>query len=409
MIECQVVVVGAGISGCLTAIQLADAGFEVVLVDRSGKAMTSTSRWNEGKIHLGYCYLGDPTLATARLMLDGAAGFVEGIERSTQRKFREEWFTQPVIYVVDPDSQFPAEELWERSRQLAGILAERARAEPGLRRYVGGLPVLSRLEPEAAAQATGLDRVGAAWSTSERCVAPGPVATLIREAVTERRIPLVRATARGISPRGKGWVVEAQPESVSAQAVVNATWESRTVLDRDVAEAAGPLSIRYKYALFGKGLKSMGCLAPSTRIVGRFGDVTPYGNGEAYLSWYPAGLAGLSDDGTLPEHVEPALATLVAQTIAGLGLHPDVLDAAHASWEVRGGYVIANGSGDIDHPSSPLHYRDRFGVFELAPGYISVDTGKYSCGPMLASRAAILAGKRMAGPSFQLGRSKVVF
>jgi len=76
-----VAVVGAGISGCFTAIQLADAGFEVVLIDRSGEAMSGPSRWNEGKIHLGYCYLRGPTLATAGLMLYGAASFVEGIER----------------------------------------------------------------------------------------------------------------------------------------------------------------------------------------------------------------------------------------------------------------------------------------------------------------------------------------
>jgi hypothetical protein len=399
VIGCQVAIVGAGITGCLTAIQLADSGFEVVLMDRAGEAMSSTSRWNEGKIHLGYCYLGDPTLATARLMLDGAAGFVEGIERSTGRRLRNEWFSEPVIYVVDPDSQFPVDELWGRSRQLAGILAERARSESGLRRYADGPSVLSCLQPDAAAQATGLGRISAAWRTSERCIAPGPVAALIREAVAERRIPLVTATARRISSEGKGWVVEAEPESFSARAVVNASWESRTLLDRDVAEAPGPRSIRYKYALFGKGLKSIRRLAPSTRIIGRFGDVTPYGNGEAYLSWYPAGLAGLSDDGTPPEHVEPSLATLKAQTLAGLGLSPEVLEAAQASWEVRGGYVIAHGSGDIDRPSSLLHYRDRFGAFELAPGYVSVDTGKYSCGPMLASRAAALVGRRIARPS----------
>ena len=73
MSDCQVLILGAGITGSLAAIHLADAGWDVALLDRSGQAMTGASRWNEGKIHLGYCYLGDASMDSARLMLDGAA------------------------------------------------------------------------------------------------------------------------------------------------------------------------------------------------------------------------------------------------------------------------------------------------------------------------------------------------
>lgn len=397
MIESQVAVIGAGISGCLTAIQLKDSGLDVVLLDSSGEAMTGASRWNEGKIHLGYCYLADSTGVTPRVMLDGAAAFVERIESLTERGFKDEWFTQPVVYIVDPDTQFPVDLLWARSQQQAAHLIERATAEVGLRRYVDKQSVLRRLEPDDAAQATGLDRISAAWTTSERCVAPGPVAALIREAIEQRRIPLIRATAQTVSRAGRSWLISTDRDKIKARVVVNASWESRALLDRWVAELNEPCSIRYKYALFGCGLKALSRVAPSTRIVGRFGDVTPYGNGEAYLSWYPDGLAGVSDDGTPPIPDEPARDILITQTLAGLGIGLDSLEMANAVWEVRGGYVVAHGSGDIDRASSPLHHRDRFGALELAPGYVSVDTGKYSCGPMMASRAAALVERRISG------------
>lgn len=395
MIEHQVAIIGAGISGSLAALELTDAGFDVALIDACGEPMMGASRWNEGKIHLGYCYLGDPSFHTPALMLDGAAAFIESIERWTGRTLKEDWFTQPVVYIVDPDTQFPADQLWARSQRLANLLVERAGAEPSLRRFVDGLPVLASMKSDDAATATGLGRIAAAWQTSECCVAPGPVAGLIREALQARQIPVHRAAARTLSQLANGWRIGAEIGDICARAIINASWESRTLLDRQVVASREPCSIRFKYALFGSGLKAVTKLAPSTRIIGRFGDVTPYGNGEAYLSWYPDGLAGVSDDGRPPVPVEPELDTLIARTLAGLGLGRDLLEEPTAAWEVRGGYVVAHGSGDIDRATSPLHYRNRLGAFELAPGYISVDTGKYSCGPMVASHAAGLIARRL--------------
>lgn len=395
MTECQVAVVGAGIAGCLTAIHLADAGRDVVLIDQAGAAMSGASRWNEGKIHLGYCYLGDAAFATPALMLDGAARFVTTIEQVTGRSFREDWFSRPVIYIVDPDTQFSVDHLWARSQRLANLLRTRTVSDPGLRRFADGQDVLTRLDPDVAAGATGLGRVAAAWQTSERCVAPGPVAAMIREAVEARKIPLVKACARAVARTSEQWSVRTDAEAIMVDAVVNASWESRALLDRTVIGTTGPCSIRFKYGLFGQGLKALADLAPSTRIVGRFGDVTPYGNGEAYLSWYPEGLAAHSDDGIAPIPVEPDRDTLIARTLAGLGLDPEIVEVTTATWEIRGGYVVAHGSGDIDRASSPLHLRDRFGAFELSPGYVTVDTGKYSCGPMVAAQAAALVDSHL--------------
>jgi hypothetical protein len=87
---------------------------------------------------------------------------------------------------------------------------------------------------------------------------------------------------------------------------------------------------------------------------------------------------------------EDALATA---TLAGLGLAPNFLQSG--TWEVKGGYVVAPGSGDIDEPRSLLHRRDRAGARELSPGFVSVDTGKYTLGPMLASHAIRLIARHL--------------
>ena len=60
--------------GCRAALALAERGAEV----NSTKTMRLLSRAavaNEGKIHLGYMYAGDPPLSTAKTMMTGALSF----------------------------------------------------------------------------------------------------------------------------------------------------------------------------------------------------------------------------------------------------------------------------------------------------------------------------------------------
>ena len=103
-------------------------------------------------------------------------------------------------------------------------------------------------------------------------------------------------------------------------------------------------------------------------------------------TWYPAGLTALSDDGRppAPPAIDPS--RLLQEMLDGCGLDLGVLEEPDARWQVRGGYMVAHGRGDIDHAASPLHSRSRPDAFELAPGYVSVDTGKYSLGPLMAAR-----------------------
>src|SRR5687767_3512683 len=77
----RVAVLGAGIMGCSAALCLAQRGARVTLLDAAAQPCTGASRWNEGKIHLGYLYAADPSMATARRVLDGGLAFKPLIER----------------------------------------------------------------------------------------------------------------------------------------------------------------------------------------------------------------------------------------------------------------------------------------------------------------------------------------
>ena len=63
----HVAVLGAGILGSCIALLLARKGITVDLFDLESAPMSGASRWNEGKIHLGYLYGADTTLETPNI------------------------------------------------------------------------------------------------------------------------------------------------------------------------------------------------------------------------------------------------------------------------------------------------------------------------------------------------------
>src|SRR5260370_30171603 len=52
----KVGVVGAGLYGCVTAVELARAGVEVELIERRSEIMKGASRANQGRVHQGFHY-----------------------------------------------------------------------------------------------------------------------------------------------------------------------------------------------------------------------------------------------------------------------------------------------------------------------------------------------------------------
>src|SRR5687767_13540825 len=61
--------------GSAAALLLARRGLRVTLFDSTDLPFNGASRWNEGKIHLGYMYAADPSLRTAKLLLPGGLAF----------------------------------------------------------------------------------------------------------------------------------------------------------------------------------------------------------------------------------------------------------------------------------------------------------------------------------------------
>lgn len=403
----RVAVLGAGILGCSLALVLARRGHRVVLFDAAEAPFRGASRWNEGKIHLGYLYAADPTLATARRLLPGGLAFRGLVEALIGCSLEPAITPADDLYLVHRDSVVDADAMCRYFDALSSLV----RAHGDAARYLADASATrpSRLSPRELGSMADAGVVRAGFRVPERSVSTNWVADRYLEALqAEPAIEWrMRSRVRRVLADGDGcWRVAVddgpaaggRPEDGDFAAVVNALWEGRLLVDASVGLAPEPgWSHRYRQSLFVRTGRQVS--APSAVLTtGPFGDVKNYDGRDFYLSWYPHGLRvqgeGIAppspDGGRRDQEVADAIAATLGAVLA------PVRDIMAAAEDVRleGGWVFAMGRGELSDPASGLHRRDRFGIRQHG-SYFSVDTGKYSTAPALAMEVAA----RMAAES----------
>jgi len=401
----RVGILGAGIMGSCLALELARRGVDVTLIDRNDRVMTEASRFNEGKIHLGYLYGLDSSLRTARHLLPGGLLFADTLSDLLEWDVAATATLDDDVYLVDRDSLASPETL---ARQFAAVSAL-IREHPDADRYLvdvsraAAVP-LTRAELDAVAS----DRIVAGFRVPERSVSTARVADRIDEAVAAQSritfLPGLTVTGVRIDPDPDSVAVLGVPAPAGSlqgppadlgrfDVVVNALWGGRLAVDLTAGLTPPPgWTHRHRYCLFVRTAVSLD--VPSAIVtLGPFGDVKNYDGRDFYLSWYPTGLVAQGGDVLLAAPPPPTGADrdrFIADVRRGLGAAlpwvGQILDAAE-SVTIAGGHVFAEGRGSIGDLDSDLHRRDRYGVTRRGR-YLSVDTGKYSTAPWLARRLA---------------------
>lgn len=408
----DVAVLGAGLTGATAALELARAGVDVVLIDRDAQPMNRASLRNEGKIHLGYVFAHDRTLATARLMIEGALRFRSILSRLIGAPADALQRSHPFTYLVHEDSLLGPDELEGRFLAIAQLVRARAAADAEFD-YLGRVPraIVRRCSVDARTHIDGA-RIAAAFDTDEVAIDTHELAHAVRAAVAaEPRIRFVGGhTVDAVDRSAGGFVVcgtsEDGSSALAAGSVVNATWEDRFRLDRTAGLVHPPGWLhRLKYRVIARLPEHMRDGPSVTMVVGPFGDVVVRPDGTAYFSWYPVGLRGWTDApappaawnapcrGEIPPERARALATALLGAIDAW--YPGAAQAVPLA--VDAGAIVAYGRTDVDDPESGLHDRTRVGVTSCA-GYHSVDPGKLTTAPLFGVRAAhaVLAERAFA-------------
>jgi hypothetical protein len=394
----RIAILGAGIMGSSLAILLARRGAEVTLFEKEEVPMMGASRWNEGKIHLGYVYSGDPTLSSARHVLSGGISFAPIVSEILQSDIRSLSTAEDDLFLLHRDSVVGERDFKGFLKKLDDI----AGSHPNAKDYFGKLPgytsqQLSTKELEAIANP---ETAVAAFRVPERSVQTEIVAELYKTALADsKKIDLVtNFDVTNVAPEDMDngpWQVTGEMAGNQKlykgyDCVINALWQGRMGLDAKVGiPPAGTWSNRYRVSLFVKTKEILN--TPSAFIaVGAFGDVKNYDGQSFYLSWYPAGLLLDSTD-VVPKIPAPLTAEqereIVKKVQSGLATvltrADEIFDAAQEI-KIEGGFVFAQGKGSIAKRSSTLHFRDKFGINRKGR-YYSIDTGKYSSAPELAT------------------------
>lgn len=392
----MIAIIGAGLQGACLALELAALGKAVTLFDAAPAPMREASRWNEGKLHLGFVYANDPSRRSAEAMMDASLEFLPHLERLIGRDLSHVVSPNRFVYGVPADSQVPPAQVAAHFERIGSRLSAHAACWP---RLFGG----QEWQPPAPTTPEGMfdpAHVPAAFTTPEVALDTHAVADLVAARLREE--PLVRLVTgievASVARAPDGFRLHFADGRAEAgfRTVVNASWRSLMRLDATAGCDPGrPWLYRYKTAIHLRG--SAAALPSCTFVVGPYGDIVNLDDGRFYLSWYPACRLAMSDRAHLPDMDEldaERKAAIAADSLQGLarfvpGVGAVTLDEAP---QVEGGWIFAWGGSDITDRHSELHTRHDVGAF-VDDGYISVNTGKYCMAPFHAARLA----RRMAG------------
>lgn len=386
--------------GSATALCLARRNVRVTLFDAAHQPFAGASRWNEGKIHLGYLYAGDPSLDTARRLLPGGLAFKRLTEELVGCSIDGATTEQDETFLIHRNSVVPPD---AAARYFDAVTAMAA-GHPEARGYLAPLThARSTRLSEAALEATcDTAHVVAGFRVPERSVYTPWLADRFVDALSsepriehrmQSRVVGVRRTTGTLAP--PLFIETSVGVDGPFDAVVNALWEGRLAIDVALGLPTPSIwSHRFRLSAFLRAVRTVE--VPSTVVVtGPFGDVKNYGGRDFYLSWYLTGLRA-EGSGVAPPPVtmlDTGAQTRVAvEIIERLGeVVPSVMALRDCVADVRleGGWVYAEGRGSLADPTSTLHRRDRVGITRTG-AYFSVDTGKYSIAPWLASEVAHL-------------------
>jgi glycine/D-amino acid oxidase-like deaminating enzyme len=395
-------VLGGGLQGCCTALALAERKVRVTIFDKNAELLSRAAVANEGKIHLGYMYAGDPSLATAKTMMVGALAFAPFLERHLGQPAQLFSVSAPATYIIHRDSQLNVEAVCGYLRTVHALINEAA--EGRKRAYFGRDLQRPLRQWSPAEKAIEFDEELAliALSTPEIAINPVALAQRLRECITAH--PLIEVRCRRIVVD-----VDIECDRVCVQSdgyngnsrdtfdyVVNALWDGRLKLN----DAAGypttrPWLHRLKYGVSFRWPAGEKPPPSATFVLGPFGEVVTYRDGTVYLTWYPECLQAISAELTPPDWAtypdEPLRSRIIAGTLRALSaIVPSLakLDPQNPpEVVVKGGAIVAWGETDIYDPASELHRRYEIGVTSEGR-FHSVDPGKLTMAPYFAEICA---------------------
>ncbi len=370
-------IIGAGIGGTTAALELARFGFTVILIDKAKRVMSRTSGINPGRSALGFHYT---DFETCCQMYERSSHF-----DSYFPDMRRE--DPGARYFVVKDSQISKEEYLTVCNRLQTKY-------PAL-----FYRILKENEYESI---VNKNEVVLGIQTEEKLInVPKLVSTVAQRIEDSKNITLLTGS-EVVDARQKGDTFEltyrdesGKHTKIEVDNVVNASWEYRHKIDSFLGITppyffTNRLKVLAKVAL-PKELQD----AHSMMFVrGPFAMMANTRDGTAFLTYAEVTNYSQTSSIEVPKKWEKMICShhltkekqILGEKIIQGAQHyiPQLRDAALL--EVRAGIIYSEGDADPFDPSSTMHSRAKTGLYEIVPGWLSLDTGKLIFGPYYATQ-----------------------
>ncbi len=402
--EHEYVVIGAGFAGLHCARLLAEAGSQVTVLEQRPTVMAGASRSNFARIHHGWHFPGSP--ATARECVDSAFSFLADYGDLLLPGPRG-WCALVTDSMTGEDRWFAdAERLHEH--YTAAVSSAPAGFGPP-EEFFAPLP-RSRWQ-----QYLDPRRIVAAASTLEPFVDLRALAQRVTARATgHRRVRVLTGQhVESATPTGDGYELrvtgyDGRARVVRTRHVLNASWLSRHRLDSMIAPQP-PVTYRLKSWLRIELPPNLRALPSLLLVHGPYCTFTNLGDGTGLLDHAPVSNQP-AVRGAVPRSWQRALDDdLPAQEehrrragiLAGAAAFVPDLATARPPAVHSGALYHPGETHDDTDPRSAIHHRQGTGLTTIAPGWISLDSGKLSWIPHHARHvlAATRADARHLSPS----------
>ena len=171
-VRMSIAILGAGILGACTALELADRGHRLTIFERNAEPLSEASLYNEGKLHLGFVYAADPSFRTAARMIRGAARFMDVLGRWIPHAALRDLPARPFDYVVHRDTMVTAAAIEAHFLRVRQTLEEVLPRQPAVSPLDPSRPIWRRLTGEELATRYDPSIIEAAYETCEIAVDP---------------------------------------------------------------------------------------------------------------------------------------------------------------------------------------------------------------------------------------------
>ncbi len=213
--ETDVVIIGAGVTGCAVARELSQFKLNIVVLERASDICEGTTKGNNGMVHSGY----DSKPGSLKALLNVRGNFMY-TQWAEELEFSLERTGSFVLGFDDEDLEY-LERYYER----------------GVRNGVPGIELLSGEQARAIEPAISPDATAALWTPSAAYVEPYDLSLALAEnAVANGAQFMLNTEVLGLEQDGESWSVISSHGVLRCRYVVNAAGVYADIVARMVGD-----------------------------------------------------------------------------------------------------------------------------------------------------------------------------